>query len=120
VNQRAARGRWAEKTAERWLKSRGLTLIQRNYRCRYGELDLIMQDRTTLVVVEVRARAAAEFLPPALSIDHRKQSKIIRATECFLQRYPRYADNAVRFDVIALTGETVNSIEWMRSAFTAD
>ena len=120
MNQRAARGLWAERTAERWLKSRGLTLIERNYRCRYGELDLIMQDRETVVVVEVRARAAAEFMPPALSIDHRKQSRIIRATEYFLQRYPRFADNAVRFDVIALTGETASGIEWMRSAFTAD
>lgn len=120
MNQRVRRGQWAEQTAERCLKSHGLVVVKRNYRCRYGELDLIMRDKATLVVVEVRARAAAEFLPPALSIDERKQGKIIRSTEYFLQRHPVYADNAVRFDVVTLTGNKQSSMQWLRGAFTAD
>ena len=120
MNQRAVRGQRAEKTALRWLKSRGLNIVKRNYRCRYGELDLIMRDKATLVIVEVRARAGAEFLSPVLSIDHHKQAKIIRSAEYFLQQHPGYADNAVRFDVIALTGENESGIEWIRDAFTAD
>ena len=79
-----------------------------------------MQDAATLVIVEVRARAQAGFLSPELSIDHRKQGKIIRTAEYFLQQHPDYADNAVRFDVVALTGETHDGIEWIPDAFTAD
>lgn len=120
MNQRAARGLRAESTALRWLKKRGLVPVMRNYRCRYGELDLIMQDQSTLVIVEVRARAEASYVSPALSIDHRKQGKIIRASEYFLQQYPTHADKAVRFDVIAIIGDQENSIEWLRDAFTVD
>ncbi|MDH3646362.1 MAG: YraN family protein [Gammaproteobacteria bacterium] len=120
MNRRAARGLHAEKTALRWLKSRGLQVITCNYRCRHGELDLIMKDTDTVVVVEVRSRTEADFLTPALSIDQRKQGKIIRSTEDFLQRHPVYTDNAVRFDVVALTGEKQSGIEWIRDAFRVD
>jgi len=79
-----------------------------------------MDDSGTLVVVEVRSRSNNRFLSPELSVDHRKRSNIIHSTEYFLQQHPQYADNAVRFDVIALTGDTAGDIRWIRDAFTVD
>lgn len=104
----------AESFAHRFLKKQGLKLVQKNFLCRFGEIDLIMLDRGCLVFVEVRYRATDRFMPARLSVDSHKQQKLIRAAAIFLSKNEGYARNAVRFDVIALDGD---SVEWICDAF---
>jgi putative endonuclease len=108
-----AQGEFYEQLALNYLLERGLTMVARNYRCRYGELDLIMRDRNILVVVEVRYRKSATFGSAVESVTRRKQSRIITATQCYLAAHPTHC--AIRFDVVAVTGN--NAIEWITSAF---
>ncbi|MDP9142561.1 MAG: YraN family protein [Pseudomonadota bacterium] len=111
------RGAEAEAAAERLLSAQGLRTLARNYRCRGGELDLVMLDGKTLVVVEVRARGSSRFASAAESIDRRKQARVILATQLFLASEPKYAAHALRFDVVLFDGAGPG--EWIRSAFDA-
>jgi putative endonuclease len=109
----------AENLAFRYLKQHGLTPVQRNFACRLGELDLIMRDDSCLVVVEVRFRSHRSFVPAELTVDARKQSKIVRTAAMFLAWNERFASMPLRFDVVAIDadahGET--TIKWIRDAF---
>lgn len=111
------RGAEAEDAAERLLQRQGLRTVARNFRCRGGELDLLMLDGATLVVVEVRARGNPAFGNAAESIDARKQARIARATQMFLASQPQYVTHALRFDVVLFDGERPG--EWIRAAFDA-
>ncbi|MFQ5633773.1 MAG: YraN family protein [Gammaproteobacteria bacterium] len=114
-------GHAAERLAERLLAKRGLTPVASNYRCRYGEIDLIMTEAETLVVVEVRYRRHTTYVNPAASVNLRKCLRIARATEHFLQRNRRWRDAAVRFDVVGLHGRLADpEMNWIRGAFTID
>lgn len=113
----AARGAQAERAAEAMLVRAGLKLLQRNYRCARGELDLLMLDGSTLVVVEVRARRHAGFASAAESVDARKRARIIAATLHFLAAHPAHAQRSLRFDVVAYDGE--QPPQWLRAAFDA-
>jgi len=117
--QRKEAGAGGESAALAHLLAQGLTLVERNYRCRAGELDLVMLDGKTLVLVEVRYRSNQDFGGAAASITPRKQRRIATAarhllvTRQALRRYP------ARFDVIAITpGRDGARIEWLKSAFT--
>ena len=109
----------AENLAFRYLKQHGLTPVHRNFACRLGELDLIMRDDSCLVVVEVRFRSHRSFVPAELTVDARKQSKIVRTTAMFLAWNERFASMPLRFDVVAIDadahGETTT--KWIRDAF---
>ena len=96
---------------------RGLRPVARNYRCRGGEIDLIMLDRKCLVFIEVRYRRSAAFTAAALSVDGRKQSKLVRTAALFLSRNPVYGNLPARFDVVAIEGERAASLHWIRDAF---
>ncbi len=107
-------GNAAEMLACHYLEARGLTLVERNYLCRVGELDLIMQDGDYLVFVEVRSRHDNRHGTPAETITKTKQRRIIRAANYYLQRH--HADVPCRFDVIAIApGQT--DLEWIKDAF---
>ena len=112
-------GNDAEILAFRFLRERGLSPVTRNFRCRLGEIDLVMQDQDCLVFVEVRFRSTNRFAPAVLTVDERKQQKLARAAEIFLSSRPALAENKVRFDVIGIdrdaNGDT--SVEWLRDAF---
>jgi len=112
----------AENLACRHLRSNGLREITRNYRCRMGEIDLIMSDRGTLIIVEVRQRNHMSLVPAACSVDSHKQRKLILAALSFLGKNPGYADWPMRFDVIAIeTGADAKpTIEWIQDAFRPD
>lgn len=110
-------GNSAEKTALRFLVREGLTPITRNFRTRGGEIDLIMLHGDCLTFVEVRYRTSARFSSPALTIDHRKQSKILRTAALFLASRKRYAGHTMRFDVVAIEGGKESSIVWIQDAF---
>lgn len=113
---RVAQGAVAEDLALRYLEIQGLTLVTRNFRCRTGELDLIMCDGEHLVFVEVRSRRHARYGAPAESVTRTKQQKLLRAAAFYLQR--QCLDLPCRFDVVAVLqpgGEP--HIEWIRDAF---
>lgn len=110
------RGADAEKSAVKHLKSNGLQLLQRNYRCAAGEIDIVMQDQQELVFVEVRYRSSDQFGGAASSVDSRKQRKLRMTGESFLQRHPSLRFTGCRFDVVAIDGAD-HRIDWIRDAF---
>lgn len=111
------KGADAEALARRYLEARGLRLIGQNLRAPGGELDLVMQDRDTLAVIEVRKRSHPGFGSAAESVDARKQARIVRATRAWLATQPTRAQQPVRFDVIAIDAQ--DHIDWIRDAFDA-
>lgn len=113
---RVAQGTAAETLALCYLEARGLTLETRNFRCRGGELDLIMRDGEHLVFVEVRSRHDARYGVPAESVTRTKQQRLVRAATRYLQCRP--SDQPCRFDVVAiLQSEDTPHIEWIQDAF---
>lgn len=115
------RGAAAEQQARHYLERRGLVTLAQNYRCRWGEIDLVMRDAQTLVFVEVRYRGDDDFGGAIASIDRRKQRKLARAALHYLQR-SRAADTPARFDVVTLTPDEAGTLEfeWLRNAFEVD
>ena len=116
MTSRIAQGAMAENLARRHLETRGLTLVTRNFRCRVGELDLIMRDGEQLVFVEVRSRRHDRFGTPAESVTRTKQQRLLRAAAIYLQR--QHLDLPCRFDVLAiLHPDSEPQMEWIRDAF---
>lgn len=120
----AERGRWAENLAAEHLKHLGLKLIMCNYRCRWGEIDLVMHESKPVVFGEVRFRSRLGLTTDAESVDVRKQRKLIATAEHFLQRKPALATQPCQFDVASISNVTsVNEkigepeVDWIRSAF---
>ena len=117
---RRARGRWAEEAAARHLAAHGLVCRERNFRSRYGEIDLVMEDGEVLVFVEVRSRGGSGFMDPAESVDRTKRRRIERTADTWLRTRRHTPLPACRFDVVAVTGEpTAPDIRWLRGAFEA-
>jgi len=117
--ERKEAGRAGEDAALRYLERRGLTLIVRNYRCNGGEIDLVMLDGATLVLVEVRYRASDRFGGAAASITWRKQQRIARAARHLLRVRPQLCAHPARFDVVAIAGNGgVTQVNWITNAFT--
>ena len=114
-------GAAAEQLAARYLESRGLAIIARNQRFKVGEIDLICLDGKALVIVEVRQRCTEQFGGALASVTHWKQRKLIRATQCYLQRAAEWSHLPLRFDVVAINGLPGQNPEiiWVKGAFTA-
>ena len=108
-------GLTAEHTAQDYLKKQGLVLLENNYSCRFGEIDLVMRDGNTLVFVEVRLRSNPKFGSAAQSINQAKQEKLIRTAQFYLQQ--KDLALACRFDVVLFNDQEMQSIEWIRNAF---
>ncbi len=117
---KTAAGAAAEAAAANWLQRRGLVCIERNFRCRGGEIDLIMRDGATLVFVEVRLRNSSGFGSAAESVTPAKQRRVIHAAQYYLATHAGSVDLACRFDVMAAQNRA-DSIawEWVRDAFSA-
>jgi putative endonuclease len=103
------------------LTNQGLRLVTRNFHHRGGEVDLVMLHDDSLVFVEVRYRKSAGFAAPAVTVDYRKQQKLVRTAAMFLARHAHYANYTVRFDVVAIVGGDAggNSAQarWIKDAF---
>jgi putative endonuclease len=112
-------GQIAETKALKFLKSKGLQLVQRNYNCQIGEIDLIMCDKNDLVFVEVRARVNLKFGIGAESITKAKKQKIIKASLHYIIKNQLEDKFSLRFDVISIDGIN-ESITWLKNAFDAD
>lgn len=107
----------AEKLALKFLRKQRLVLIEANFNCRYGEIDLIMRDGDYLVFIEVRYRKDQRFGGALQSIDRRKQSKLRRSAEHYLLQKKR-TDCACRFDVLCVSGSLFRpSYDWIENAF---
>lgn len=118
----AARGigaRW-EDAALAYLAAAGLKLVERNFSCRYGEIDLVMRDGGDVVFVEVRFRDSARHGSGTLSVGAAKQAKLVRAAAIWLQAHPAHAGAPCRFDVVGCSGTPqAPAFEWTRAAFDA-
>ena len=115
--QKQILGREGEGIAERYLKKQGFKLLERNYRCPVGELDLVAIDHKVLVFVEVKTRTNDGSGSPLEAVDRRKQRQIIKTALYFLSQ-KRLHDRDARFDVIGISmerGEPV--VEHIRNAF---
>jgi putative endonuclease len=110
-------GALAEQLAAQYLQQQGLKLLHANYSCRFGEIDLILQDGETHVFAEVRLRSGSAFGGAAASIDARKQAKIVRTAQHYLSSLKRIPP--CRFDAILMQSTDIDKIEWLRNAFTA-
>ena len=108
------RGLAAEQLAADYLEGRGLKLLARNYRCRFGEIDLVLREGGTTVFVEVRQRANASFGGAGESITRAKRARLLATARHYLAR--RGAIDC-RFDALLLTGKVEPQIEWIRDAF---
>ena len=112
------RGARAESKALEYLKQQGLRLIEKNFNCRHGEIDLIMYENETLVFVEVRYRAKDAPVGALESVNMRKQQRIARSAQFYLQRHPDLAWRYCRFDVLGVSGQhSEQPFEWVRDAF---
>jgi putative endonuclease len=109
-----AAGAAAEELAAHHLVKHGLRVVERNFRVRGGEIDLICRDGSSVVFVEVRLRRRSDYGGAAASITAAKQARIIMAARHWLARHGEFP---CRFDCVLLDGE---HIEWLRDAFAAD
>lgn len=113
-------GQLAEELACAHLIQQGLILLQRNYRCRQGEIDLVMIDSRYIVFVEVRYRANPQYGSGAESITRQKRAKLIATASHYLQATHTTDRHPSRFDVISVSREaSQDKIEWIKDAFQA-
>ena len=104
----------AEARAAAFLVAKGLRIIERNYRCRFGEIDLIARNGATVVFVEVRARTSQVYGGAAESITPAKRRRLLAAARHYLARQGTHC--ACRFDVVLMSGSP-QQIEWIANAF---
>lgn len=112
-----SQGSRAEKRAENHLIQQGLILIERNFRARTGEIDLIMRDQASVVFVEVRQRTHQRFGGALESVDNHKQRKLLATAAIYLQKWGAHLPPC-RFDVVLIEGEE-EKLSWIRDAFSA-
>jgi putative endonuclease len=111
----------AEETASHFLQAKGITLLHRNYRCRSGEIDLIMRDHEDIIFVEVRLRNNKNYADAIESVNLIKQKKIIKTAMHYLYKYNLLDEVNCRFDIIGISyAHTKATIEWIQDAFLAD
>lgn len=110
MNREGAR---AEDLCAELLRRAGLVLVERNWRCRHGEIDLIAEERGTVVFAEVRMRSGRGFGGAAESVTAAKRARLLAAARLFLMRRPQ---SPCRFDVFLVDGPA-SRVEWIRDAF---
>ncbi len=104
------RGRWGEDLAARYYERRGGTVVDRNWRCPIGELDLVVDERGTYVFVEVKARRTDAYGPASAAVGHDKQRRIRHLAVEWLHAHALRRVE-LRFDVVAITGTRLECIE---------
>ena len=115
---RQALGRWGEDLAAAYLQQRGMVILERNFRGKRGEVDIIARDGKDLVFVEVKTRRGCSFGTPQEAVNWRKQQQIIHVAELYLQLHPSRLQP--RFDVVAVTAapHAEPLVEHLPNAFT--
>lgn len=114
------KGQYYEQHAVDYLQKAGLQLLERNFRCKAGEIDIICSQGEQLVFVEVRYRSNRNFGSAAASVGRNKQRKIIKTAQFYLQGRRQYHNWPCRFDVLAITplqlADEVD-VQWLKNAF---
>lgn len=108
-----------EQLAADYLIAQGLELISSNYQCKLGEIDLIMKHKEMLVFVEVRYRLSKDFVSPVVSINARKQQKLIRTAQVYLKKHHLTDVVPCRIDVVGITPDGTDDhyrFEWIPNA----
>lgn len=114
-------GQLAEQKACEYLQAKGFRLITQNYRCYFGEIDIVMQDQEDIVFIEVRSRADTLYGHALESIGVKKMRKLIKTAAHFLQAKRWLHKKPSRFDVITIHQNAGNMrLEWIKNAFTVD
>lgn len=114
------RGRWAEQTALEYLLTKKLKLLDKNFRSVFGEIDLIMQDKSIILFIEVRYRSSNHFHTAVESINRKKCERIIATSQQYLSENRSASQLDCRFDVLVLSGpQETPTIEWIKNAFQA-
>ena len=117
TKDRIRTGREGEAIAARYLENEGYRIVERNYRCVFGEMDIIARDGRTCVFVEVKSRKSERFGDPGLAVDRRKQRKMSAVAMCYLKE-KRLLGSPSRFDVVAVRFFPQRSrVELIRNAF---
>jgi len=121
ASNRQQKGKEAEQRACDYLQSKGFKLLEKNYHCTYGEIDLIMQDLEDIVFVEVRSRTRKDYGHALESINQAKITKLIKTATHFLQRKNWLDKTNGRFDIVALhPTDGKMQIQWFKNAFSKD
>ena len=111
-------GRYGETIAAELLIDRGYRILERNWRCRHGEIDIIAADGRTLVVCEVKTRSSAEFGEPSEAVDHSKAARLrILAAQYLIDHASGWQD--IRFDVVSVMRPSTGpaKVQHLRGAF---
>lgn len=111
-----------ENRARAYLQQRGLELLQANFRCRFGEIDLVMRDGDSVCFVEVRFRKSTGFGGAAASITPAKRGRIVKAALHYLAQHRELARLALRFDALLIQQARGGELDfdWIRNAFYAE
>ncbi len=116
----AATGAEAEAVAAALLERGGIRILERNYRCRYGEIDIIGLERQLLIFVEVRYRRRQHRLAAVETVDRHKCRRLLTTGQYYLNRHKKHQTRQYRFDVLTITGELSSpAFEWIKNAFQA-
>ena len=112
------KGILAEQIAADWLSTNQLKLIARNYHCKWGEIDIVALEHNTLCFIEVRYRQSASHGLPAETVTYKKQQRLIRSAQSYLQQHHKFSGLDARFDIFSLAGDINNpKIDWVKNAF---
>ncbi len=120
TDKRLKLGREGEEAAVAYLKKKGYRILEKNFRSKLGEVDIITEKGGAIVFIEVKARADHQYGHPFNAITPAKQRKIIQVAQTYLAKH-RLMENSARFDVVGLTLDPDNSksfqIELLENAF---
>jgi putative endonuclease len=108
-------GLMKEQSAMQYLQTQGLTYVTKNYRCPFGEIDLIMLDQDEIVFIEVRFRSSSHYGSAIESVDEFKQRKLLKSATHFLQKKNLLDTTPCRFDIV---GFSKDNIDWIKDAFS--
>ncbi len=113
-------GDWAEQLACEHVKQQGWTIIQRNFHCRRGELDIIARKQHTLAFIEVKYRRSEAFGGPLASLTPSKRKRLLAAAQVYLQQQPSLSSHHGRFDLVAISGrpEQQLKLQWLTNIFS--
>ena len=110
INKRRLGEAYEEKAAK-YLEDNGCRIIERNFRCKIGEVDIIARDSKYFVFVEVKYRTSSRIADPVYAVNYRKQRTISKVAQFFLITHRLPESTPVRFDVITFTGENLRHIK---------
>ncbi len=112
--ERRRLGFWGESRAAKFLQKSGYKILHRNYKCPFGEIDVIAQKDSTICFIEVKTRSSDNFGAPNQAVNKTRQSRYINSARYYFSG--KEIDCTIRFDVIEITKQGINHIE---NAFTA-